>query len=197
MLFRSAVAVDEQENFDDLGVGVSVPPNLPKRAVITGQVVKIEDAYARELSVGRGLAAVVLSTATVARLLFVAIAAVLKASVGAGDGRGWRSLRKGPEFQVTPIWIRDTDGLFVEVEIHGYLSGRGLRRGDWVTVTARRQNSRHLPLRAERIDNLTIERWFTPSAPTVWTHLGGALLLQAIIGLVIVALLVPAMTAGD
>jgi hypothetical protein len=172
---------------DNLGVGVPPPANLPKKAVITGRVVKIEDAYAREVSVGKGLVAVLLATAGVARMATALLATVLRASPGGGDGRGWKALRKGPEFQVTPVWIRDTDGLFVEVEIHGYLSNRALCHRDQVQVLARRQDGRHLPMRAYRIDNLTIHRQIVPRRPTVWTHLGPSLLVQAAIGLFLVA----------
>jgi hypothetical protein len=158
--------------------------------------VKIEEAYPRAVSVATGLLVGVLAGATVARLLTVLLAMVLRSQAGAGDGRGWSALRKGPEFRVTPVWIRDTDGLYVEVEVHGYLSGRALRRDDLVRVTAYRQGGRALPMRAHRIDNLTIGRTVTPRRPTVWTHLGPGLLIQAAIGLVAVASLVSCLWAG-
>jgi hypothetical protein len=179
----------EPEYIDNLGVGLP-PTDLPKAAVITGRIVKIEDAYARELSVPKGLVAFVLAVVTVARTATVLLALVLRAKPGAGDGRGWKALCKGPEFRVTPVWIRDTDGLFAEVEVHGYLSGRALRRQDRVQIRAVRQDGRHLPMRAQRIDNLTVGRQIVPRRPTVWTHFGPSLLIQAIIGLVLVVSLV-------
>jgi hypothetical protein len=186
----------DPDYLDDLGVGLPPPAGLPKQAEIAGEVVKIEDAYPREVPVGHGLVAVILAGASVIRLLTLLLAAVVRSQAAPGDGRGWRALRKGPEFRVTPIWIRDTDGLFVEVEIHGYMSGRALRRGDLVRVVARRQDARHLPMRAHRIDNLTIGRAITPRRPTVWTHLGPGLVIQATIGLAVVASLVICLWAG-
>jgi hypothetical protein len=178
----------EPEYLDNLGVGLPPPTDLPKEAVITGRVVKIEDAYARELPVPKGLVAVVLAVAIVARLATALLALVLRTQPG-GDGRGWKALTKGPEFRVTPVWIRDTDGLFVEVEVHGYLSDRALRPRDRIQVQALRQDGRHLPMRAQRIENLTIGRRIVPRRPTLWSHFGPSLLLQAIIGLVLVVLL--------
>jgi hypothetical protein len=184
------VDVGDQEYLDDLGVGLPPPADLPRQAVITGRIVKIEEAYPREVAVGTGLLAGVLVSATVARLLAVLLAVLVRTRAGAGDGRGWKALRKGPEFRVTPVWIRDTDGLFVEVEVHGYLSGRALRRRDRVRVTARRQDRRLLPMRAHRIENLTVGRVIVPRRPTVWTHLGPGLLIQAVLGLFVVGSLV-------
>src|SRR3954447_19907604 len=99
----------EQGYLDDLGVGVPPPAALPKEAVITGRVVKIEDAYAREVSVAKALVAIVLAAAAVARLATALLALIVRARPGAGDGRGWKALCKGPEYRVTPVWIRDTD----------------------------------------------------------------------------------------
>ncbi|HEV7900073.1 MAG TPA: hypothetical protein VGP31_19745 [Planosporangium sp.] len=179
--------MSDQDYLDDLGVGLPPPADLPRRAVITGEIVKIEEAYPRQVAVGVGVAAVILFGATVVRLLAALLAAVLRTPAGAGDGRGWKALRTGPEYRVTPVWIRDTDGLFVEVEIHGYLSGRALRRRDRVRVTARRQRRRHLPMRVHRVENLTIGRVIVPRRATTWTHLGPGLLIQALIGLVFAA----------
>ena len=75
------------------------------------------------------------------------------------------------------------------MEVHGYLSDRALRPRDRVQVQALRQDGRHLPMRAQRIDNLTIGRRIVPRRPTVWSHFGPSLLLQATIGLVLVVLL--------
>ncbi|MGC9669850.1 hypothetical protein ACNTMW_25325 [Planosporangium sp. 12N6] len=186
----------DRDDLDDLGVGLPPPANLPRRAVVSGEIVKIEEAYPRAVAVGPGLIAAVLCGATVTRLFTALLAAVLRTRAGAGDGRGWKALRQGPEFRVTPIWIRDTDGMFVELEVHGYLSGRALRRRDRVRVTAHRQNRPHLPMRAHRIENLTIGRIVVPRRPTVWTHLGPGLLLQAAAGLVGVALLVACVWVG-
>lgn len=180
----------DPEYIEELGVGLPPPTDLPKEAVITGRVVKIEDAYPRELPVPKGLVAIVLAVVIVARAATALLALVIRAQAGAGDGRGWKALCKGPEFRVTPVWIRDTDGLFVEVEVHGYLSGRALRRRDRVQVRALRQDGRHLPMRAQRIDNLTIGRRIVPRRPTVWSHFGPSLLIQAVIGLVLVVSLV-------
>jgi hypothetical protein len=186
----------DPDYLDDLGVGLSSARHLPRRAEITGEVVKIEEAYPRQVAVGTVLAVGVLAGVAVTRVLTALLAMVLRAKAGVGDGRTLRTLRKGPEFRVTPIWIRDTDGLFVEVEVHGYLSGRALHRSDLVRITARRQGGRHLPMRAHRIDNLTIGRFVTPRRPTVWTHLGPVLVIQAMIGMVVLATAAGALWAG-
>jgi hypothetical protein len=177
------------EHIDELGVGLPPAANLPKVAVITGQVMKIEEPYPREVPVGKGLVALMLVGATAFRLVVLLLAAILRTKAAPGDGRGWRALCKGPEFRVTPVWIRDTDGLFVEVEVQGYLSGRALRRRDLVQVDARRQDGRHLPMRAHRIDNLTAGRMIMPRRPTVWTHLGPGLMIQATLGLMLLGFL--------
>ncbi|MDT5036045.1 MAG: hypothetical protein QOE03_1230 [Micromonosporaceae bacterium] len=187
---------DYVDDLDDLGVGLSPARGLPRRAEITGEVVKIEDAYPRRVAVGAALAVAVLAGVAVTRVLAALLAMVLGAKAGAGDGRGLWTLRKGPEFRVTPIWIRDTDGFFVEVEVHGYLSGRALRPNDLVRVAARRQDGRRLPMRAHRIDNLTIGRFVTPRRPTVWTHLWPGPVIQAVIGMAILAAVAGALWVG-
>jgi hypothetical protein len=170
---------------EDLGVGLPPPTNLPREAVIYGRVVKIEDTYQRELPVPRGLVVVTLAAAVVTRLASALLALLLRTSAAIGDMRGWRALCKGPEYCVTPVWIKDTDGLFVEVEVHGYLSARALQCRDRVRVLARRQPGPYLPMQAHRIENLTVGRRIVSRRPTVWTHFGPGLLIQAVIGLVV------------
>jgi tellurite resistance protein TehA-like permease len=55
-------------------------------------------------------------------------------------------------------------------------------------VAVRRPAGRDLPMRAYRIDNLTIGRPVTPRRPTVWTHMGPGLVIQAMIGIVVLAI---------
>jgi hypothetical protein len=140
-------AVSDVAFIEDLGVGLPPPINLPREAVIHGRVGKVEDTYQRELPVPRGLVAVTLAAAVVTRLVSALLALLLRTSAAIGDTRGRRALCKGPEYRVTAVWIKDTDGLFVEVEVHGYLSARALRCRDRVRVLARRQPRRYLPMK--------------------------------------------------
>ncbi|MDT4987909.1 MAG: hypothetical protein QOI74_2003 [Micromonosporaceae bacterium] len=79
---------DYVDDLDDLGVGLSPARGLPRRAEITGEVVKIEDAYPRRVVVGAAVAVAVLAGVAVTRVLAALLAMVLGAKAGAGDGRG-------------------------------------------------------------------------------------------------------------
>ena len=106
--------------------------------------------------------------------------------------RSFKELKKGPEFLVTPVRLRDDLGQTYEVEMHGQLPQSALRRGDLVQVTTTPQKDPTLPVRLVRVVNLTTMQPLTPRIPTMWSHLGPALLLQAILGFLIVAALVAA-----
>jgi hypothetical protein len=148
--------------------------------IINGHVVKLEGGYSREIKVGQPILVAVLAAAGVVRL----IGSLLRAGRG-GGGRKWKDLRKGPEYLVTPLRIRASDGVLCEMEIHGHLPQSALEPRDHVQVTVRRQKDPDLPPRVERIVNLTTAQPLTPRTPTLWSHLGPALLTQALLGVLV------------
>ncbi|PZM89967.1 MAG: hypothetical protein DIU79_14740 [Actinobacteria bacterium] len=153
--------------------------------VITGHVVRLQPGYPRELKIRQPILVVILFAASLGRLL-----GALR-TAGTGDNRRrWRELRKGPEFLVTPLHVRDTRGVLCEVEIHGHVPQSALDPGDYIQVTVRPQKDVALPPRVERIVNITTHQVLTPRIPTLWSHLGPPMLLQAIIGLLIIGALV-------
>ncbi|MEV1288552.1 hypothetical protein [Micromonospora sp. NPDC049679] len=154
--------------------------------VITGHVVRLVEGYPREIKVGQHVLVAVLFSAGIARALGLLLAALRQAGSGGAARRRWRELRKGPEFLVTPLHVRDTRGVLCEMEIHGHLPQSALDPGDHVQVTVRRQKDAGLPPRIERIVNITTGQLLTPRTPTLWSHLGPALLLQATLGLLLV-----------
>jgi hypothetical protein len=159
------------------------PVSYPAGPLINGTVVNLEPGYPREVRVGQPLLAGVLAGAGVARVIGGFLIALLPGGVKPGSvWRNWRSLRKGPEYLVTPLRLRDRRGVLAEVEIHGYLSRTALERGDLIRGRIKAQRDRELPPRVERLDNLTTGQILRPSPPTLWSHLGPALLLQAIVG---------------
>ena len=78
------------------------------------------------------------------------------------------------------------------MEIHGHVPQSALDPADHVQVTVRRQKDPELPPRVERIVNLTTGQFLTPRTPTVWSHLGPALLFQAVLGVVALVAVVAA-----
>jgi hypothetical protein len=150
----------------------------PKQAVVIGQLAGIDDAYPREVPVPRYLVLGMLWIGALFR-------AVLFAFRGRGGGRRWKDLRKGPEYLVTPVRVRDVRGRLVELEIHGYLSVNALRAGDQVRARVRRQGDEDLPPRVYHLANLTTGQVFEPRAPTLWSHLGPDVVLQAGLGLLL------------
>jgi hypothetical protein len=104
---------------------------------------------------------------------------------GGGRARRWKELRKGPEYLVTPVRVRDGRGRVFELEIHGYLSANALRLGDQVRARVRYQ-SEDLPPRVYHVANLTTGQVLEPRAPTLWSHLGPDTVLQAALGVVLV-----------
>lgn len=157
--------------------------------IVTGRVVRLLDGYPRELKVHQPVLVVVLTTAAVTRLVMRAIASVFRPGSGGGSGRGWKELRKGPEFLVTPLRLRDGDGVLCEMEIHGHLPQSALEPSDHIQVTIRPQKDSDLPPKVERIVNLTTGQLLTPRPPTLWWHLGPALLFQALLGLLVIGVI--------
>ena len=148
--------------------------------VITGRFLGFRTSYTREVKIGQPLVMAVFVAATVARL----IAALLRFG-GGGARRKFKELKKGPEFLVTPVRLRDDLGQLYEVEMHGHLPVSAVRRGDLVQITTRAQPDRALPAKLLQMVNLTTMQPLTPRIPTMWSHLGPALLIQAGLGLLV------------
>ncbi|MEV4544520.1 hypothetical protein [Micromonospora echinaurantiaca] len=158
----------------------------PTGRIVTGRVVRLMDGYARELKVGQPVLVAVLAAAGVAGLLVALVRALLAIGSG-GSRRAFKELRKGPEYLVTPLRIRDTVGQLCEVELHGHLPQSALHPADHVQLTLRRQRDPDLPPKVEQIVNLTTGQLLTPRTATLWSHLGPPLLLQAALGALLVA----------
>lgn len=148
--------------------------------VITGRFAGFQSSYTRPVKVGQPLLMAVFVMAGIAQML----GALLRMR---GTRRSFKELKKGPEFLVTPVRIRDDLGQTYEVEMHGHLPQSALHRGDLVQVTTRPQKDPTLPVKLEQVVNLTTMQPLTPRIPTQWSHLGPALLIQAVLGIVVVA----------
>ena len=155
--------------------------------VITGRFVGFETAYTREVKIGQPVLLAVFVAASITQ----AIGAAVRRS-GSGDRRKLKDLKKGPEFLVTPVRLRDDLGQVYEVEMHGHLPQSALHRGDLVQVRTQPQKDPKMAVKMEQVINLTTLQPFTPRIPTMWSHLGPALLLQATAGAVVAALVVAA-----
>ncbi|WP_012182450.1 hypothetical protein [Salinispora arenicola] len=156
----------------------------PTARIVTGRIVRLLEGYPREVRVGQPVLVAVLMAAGVAGLLV----ALLQTIASAGSGRGRRTfkdLKKGPEYLVTPIRLRDSAGRLCEVELHGHLPQSALHPADHVQLTLRRQDDPELPPKIERIVNLTTGQLLTPRTATLWSHLGPPLLLQASLGVLL------------
>ena len=152
---------------------------------ITGRFAGYQTSYTREVKVGQPL------------LILVYLAAAIGRTVGrllrmGGPSRSFKDLKKGPEFLVTPVRLRDDLGQVYEVEMHGHLPQSALHRGDLVQVTTAPQKDPALPVKLLRLVNLTTMQPLCPRIPTLWSHLGPALLLQAVLGLTVAAVITAA-----
>jgi hypothetical protein len=166
-----------------------VPVKVPSRRVVLGQIVRVDEAYGRELPVPPFVLFPVLVAALVPELLGLLVGTLLgKGALGTAR-RPVKSLRKGPEYQVTPVWIRDADDSVIEVEVHGHVSRSALLRTDRIRTVARQPRG-DMPLVAGEIENLTTGRLLRPRRATLVTHLGLGLILQAVLGVLVVAGLV-------
>jgi len=155
--------------------------------VLTGRVVRLMPGYAREMKVGQPALVAVLAAAAVARLIGRLILSVLQAGTRGGAPKRWKDLRKAPEFLVTPLRLRDADGRLCEVEIHGHLPQSALEPADHIQVTVSPQKDRGSPPKVEKIVNITTGQLLRPRIPTLWSHIGPALLLQAFTGAALLA----------
>jgi len=153
--------------------------------VITGRFAGYQAAYTREVRVGQPLLIVVFVAAGIAQM----IGSLLRMRA---NRRSFKELKKGPEFLVTPVRVRDDLGQTYEVEMHGHLPQSALHRGDLVQLTTRPQKDTRLPVRLVQVVNLTTMQPLTPRIPTMWSHMGPALLLQAFLGLAVAAAVIAA-----
>jgi hypothetical protein len=156
--------------------------------VITGRFAGYQASYTREVKVGQPLLVAVFLAASIAQL----IGSLLRMRPGR---RPFQELKKGPEFLVTPLRVRDDLGQTYEVEMHGHLPQSALHRGDLIQLTTRPQKDVRLPVRLIQVVNLTTMQPLTPRIPTTWSHLGPALLLQAILGTVVAVAVIAAWVA--
>jgi len=173
-----------------------VPVKVPNRRVVMGQITEVEESYAREVGVPPMILFPVFVTALVVDLVGLLLGAILRTPMPTAR-RPLKSLRKGPEYMVTSIWVRDADDSLVELEVHGHLNRSAIIRTDRIRTVARQQKRRDLPLLAGPIENLTTSRTLRPRRATLGTHLGLGLLLQAFLGTVLIGLLVAAYLIGQ
>jgi hypothetical protein len=154
--------------------------------VITGRFVGFQASYTRSVRVGQPLLLAVFVSAAVAQAIAAMLLAILRTGAR-GARRTFKDLKKGPEYLVTPVRLRDDLGQTYEVEMHGQLPQSALYRGDLVQVTTRPQQDPTLPVKMLRVVNLTTMQPLTPRIPTLWSHLGPGLLIQAVLGLTVAA----------
>ncbi len=170
----------------------------PPPSEIAGQVIQVDEPYARQEGIGWAVLAPLLIPAALARGIGLLIAAVTRTGATTGGGRrSLKELRRGPEVLVTTFLVRPADGPPVELEVHGHMVSGALVPGDMIVAQVRPQRRRDVPLQAYRIDNYTSQRAHAPHPPTRWTHIGAPLFLQAAIGVLVAALLVAAFLVGS
>src|SRR4051794_465905 len=97
--------------------------------IITGRFLGFEASYTRTVRVSQPFLLAVFGSATIIQLLL----SMLR-SGGRGSRRKLKDLKKGPEYLVTPVRLRDDLGQTYEIEMHGQLPQSALHRGDLVQV---------------------------------------------------------------
>jgi hypothetical protein len=150
--------------------------------LITGRFAGFQTSYTREVRVKKPLLILIFLTAGITQM----VGSLLRMRPAR---RSFKELKKGPEFLVTPMRVRDDLGQVYEVEMHGHLPQSALHRGDLVQLRTAPQKDQVLPVRLEQVINLTTMQPLTPRVPTMWSHMGPALLLQAIVGVLVAAVL--------
>jgi hypothetical protein len=170
------------------------PVKVPTRRVVMGQITEVEESYAREVGVPPMILFPVYLAALAVDLIGLMLGTILRIGVPSAR-RPLKALRKGPEYMVTSIWVRDADDSLVEVEVHGHLNRSALIRTDRIRTVARQQKG-DLPLLAGPIENLTTSRMLRPRRATLVTHLGLGLLLQAMIGAMLITTVAVAWMVG-
>jgi hypothetical protein len=153
--------------------------------VITGRFLGFRDSYTREVKVGQPLLLVLYTTASVIAMLMSLIRS-------GGTRRKFKDLKKGPEYLVTLMRLRDDLGQVYEVELHGQLPQSALHRGDLVQLRVLPQKDPDLPVRLQQVINLETLQPFRPWVPTMWSHLGPGLLIQAVLGTIVTLAIVTA-----
>lgn len=154
--------------------------------IITGRFVGFHASYTRQVRVGQPVLVAVLAAAGLAYALVALIPTVLRHG-GRGARRTFRDLKKGPEYLVTPLRLRDDLGQTYEVEMHGQLPQSALHRGDLIQIRTVPQKDPTLPVKLVQVLNLTTMQPLRPRIPTLWSHLGPGLLIQAVLGLTVAA----------
>jgi hypothetical protein len=154
--------------------------------VVTGRFLGYQTSYTRSVRVGQPFLLAVFVCATVFGL-------VLRTMRSGGRGRRrFKDLKKGPEYLVTPLRLRDDLGQTYEIELLGHLPQSALYRGDLIQATTLPQADPALPVRLVRVVNLETMQLLTPRIPTLWSHLGPGLLIQAVLGLTVAAVVTAA-----
>lgn len=166
----------------------------PARRVVMGRVTEVEASYAREVGVPPIILYPLMLCATIVDVLGLLFGALLRTRMPTAR-RPFKSLKKGPEYMVTPIWVRDADDSLIELEVHGHLNGSAVIRTDRIRTIARRQKG-DLPMLAGPIENLTTSRMLRPRRATLLTHFGLPLVLQALLGVVLLILIGAAFVVG-
>src|SRR3569833_1083144 len=122
--------------------------------LITGRFLGFGPSYTRQVRVGQPILLAVLVSAAIAYALVAVALAVLR-SGGRGARRKFKELKKGPEYLVTPVRLRDDLGQKYEIEMHGQLPQSALHRGDLVQVRTVLQKDPTLPVKLLQVVNLT------------------------------------------
>lgn len=152
--------------------------------VITGRFRGFGASYTREVRVGQPLLLAVVMTASIAQGIGALLLSLIRTG-SRGSRRSFKDLKKGPEYLVTLLRLRDDLGQEYELEMHGNLPETALHRGDLVQVRTVPQKDPDLPHRMQQIINLETLQPYQPWVPTLWSHLGPGLLIQAVLGLVV------------
>ncbi len=150
--------------------------------VITGRFRGYGASYTRQMRVGQPLLVAVFVAATVAQAIGTLLLSVVRSGGTGRARRSFKDLKKGPEYLVTPVRLRDELGQEYEVEMHGQLPQSALRRGDLVQVRTVEQKDPELASKLQTVVNLETLRPYTPWVPTLWSHLGPGLFFQAVVG---------------
>lgn len=158
------------------------PPHLPRRLPVYGRIVRIDESYGRTLAVPPLLVLPVAGGAAIVEAIGALLGRALRSAPPGSYRRPVKSLREGPEFEVTPIWIRTADDSLMQLEVHGNVPPSRLMRGDRIRTVAIRPRDKTFPPVAGPIENLTTGRMVRPHPPTAWSHLGLPLLAQAVFG---------------
>ncbi|MBT8226586.1 MAG: hypothetical protein HKP61_15350 [Dactylosporangium sp.] len=166
--------------------------------ILSGHISDLDEAYSRHVAMPWSILIPIMLLNALGMLPIMLFNAIRgrSSSTSFGDGRTLKDLRKGPEISVIPLWVRDEDGTVTEIEVHGYVRSDRILRGDHVQTRLRRQRNKRLPPRARIIENLTTGQRITPHPSTRAWHLGIPMIIQAVIGLLLLALFVVAWLVG-